>query len=81
MKQTIPDMPIVKIPEKEKKVVVEICLERYTELVKKEAIYDQLMKEKEIIMRLSMADEEENSGSIKELTEELMNIQKMLKNR
>lgn len=48
MKQTIPDMPIVKIPEEEKKVVVEICLERYTELVKKEAIYDQIMKEKEV---------------------------------
>ena len=38
-------------------------------------------KEKEIIMRLSMADEEENFDSIRELTEELMNIQKMLKNR
>ena len=38
-------------------------------------------KEKEIIMRLSMADEEENSDSIKELTEELMKIQKLLKNR
>ena len=38
-------------------------------------------KEKEIIMRLSMADEEENSDSIRELTEELMNIQKLLKNR
>ena len=38
-------------------------------------------KEKEIIMRLSMADEEENFDSIKELTEELMNIQKLLKNR
>ena len=38
-------------------------------------------KEKEIIMRLSMADEEENSDSIRKLTEELMNIQKLLKNR
>ena len=38
-------------------------------------------KEKEIIMRLSMADEEENFDSIRELTEELMNIQKLLKNR
>jgi hypothetical protein len=38
-------------------------------------------KEKEIIMRLSMADEEENSDNIRELTEELMNIQKLLKNR
>lgn len=38
-------------------------------------------KEKEIIMKLSMADEEENFDSIRELTEELMNIQKLLKNR
>ncbi len=38
-------------------------------------------KEKELIMRLSMADEEENVDSIRELTEELMNIQKLLKNR
>ncbi len=38
-------------------------------------------KEKEIIMRLSMADEEENFDSIKELTEELIEIQKLLKNR
>lgn len=38
-------------------------------------------KEKEIIMRLSMADEEENFDIIRELTEELMNIQKLLKNR
>lgn len=38
-------------------------------------------KEKELIMRLSMADEEENFDSIRKLTEELMNIQKLLKNR
>ena len=38
-------------------------------------------KEQEIIMRLSMADEEENFDSIRELTEELMKIQKLLKNR
>lgn len=38
-------------------------------------------KEKELIMRLSMADEEENFDSIRELTEELMKIQKLLKNR
>ena len=38
-------------------------------------------KEQEIIMRLSMADEEENIDSIRELTEELMKIQKLLKNR
>lgn len=38
-------------------------------------------KEKELIMRLSMADEEENIDSINELTQELMEIQKLLKNR
>lgn len=38
-------------------------------------------KEKELIMRLSMADEEENINSINELTQELMRIQKLLKNR
>lgn len=38
-------------------------------------------KEKELIMRLSMADEEENNDSINELTKELMQIQKLLKNR
>ncbi len=38
-------------------------------------------KEKEIIMSLSLADEEENFDSIRELTEELMKIQKLLKNR
>ena len=38
-------------------------------------------KEKELIMRLSMADEEENIDSINELTQELMRIQKLLKNR
>ena len=40
-----------------------------------------VQKEKEIIMRLSMADEDENIDSIRELTEELMKIQKLLKNR
>lgn len=40
-----------------------------------------LNKEKELIMRLSMADEEENNDSINELTKELMQIQKLLKNR
>ena len=38
-------------------------------------------KEKELIMRISMADEEENLDIINELTQELMRIQKMLKNR
>lgn len=38
-------------------------------------------KEKELIMRLSMADEDENNDSINELTKELMQIQKLLKNR
>ncbi len=38
-------------------------------------------KEKELIMRLSMADEDENIDSINELTQELMRIQKLLKNR
>ena len=37
-------------------------------------------KEQELIMRLSMADEEENKEMIRELTQELMNIQKMMKN-
>lgn len=37
-------------------------------------------KEQELIMRLSMADEEENRDKIRELTEELMNIQKMMRN-
>ena len=36
-------------------------------------------KEKELITRLSMADEEENEEVIRELTQELMNIQKMRK--
>lgn len=36
-------------------------------------------KEKELIMRLSMADEEENEETIRELTQELMNIQKLRK--
>lgn len=38
-------------------------------------------KEKELIMRLSMADEEENSDSINEMTQELMRIQKLLRKR
>lgn len=38
-------------------------------------------KEKELIMRISMADEEENIDIINELTQELMRIQKLLKNR
>lgn len=38
-------------------------------------------KEKELIMQLSMADEEENTDIINELTQELMRIQKLLKNR
>lgn len=37
-------------------------------------------KEQELIMRLSMADEEENKEMIRELTQELMDIQKMMKN-
>lgn len=36
-------------------------------------------KEKELILRLSMADEEENSDSINELTQELMRIQQLLR--
>ncbi|MCB6993686.1 DNA primase [bacterium 210820-DFI.6.37] len=37
-------------------------------------------KEQEIILKLSMADEEENMEAITELTQELMNIQKLIKN-
>lgn len=37
-------------------------------------------KEQTLIMRLSMADEEENEELIRELTQELMNIQKLRKN-
>ena len=37
-------------------------------------------KEQELIMRLSMADEEENTEMIRELTQELMKIQMMIKN-
>lgn len=35
------------------KPTVELCLARYTELVQKEVIYDELMKEKEIHMYLT----------------------------
>ena len=38
-------------------------------------------KEKELIMRISMAEEEENIDIINELTQELMRIQKLLTNR
>lgn len=37
-------------------------------------------QEQALILRLSMADEQENQETIRELTEELMEIQKMLKN-
>lgn len=37
-------------------------------------------KEQELILRLSMADEEDNKDSITQLTQELMNIQKLMKN-
>ncbi|WP_269477381.1 DNA primase [Hominibacterium faecale] len=62
----------VRLAHKEEKIFAD-CLEtiRMKELTQ---------KEQELIMRLSMADEEENKEMIRELTQELMNIQKMMKN-
>ncbi|MCQ4635950.1 DNA primase [Anaerovorax odorimutans] len=62
----------VRLAHKEEKIFAD-CIEtiRMKELTQ---------KEQELIMRLSMADEEENKETIRELTQELMDIQKMMKN-
>lgn len=62
----------VRLAHKEEKIFAD-CLET---IRKKELT----QKEQELIMRLSMADEEENKEMIRELTQELMDIQKMMKN-
>lgn len=62
----------VRLAHKEEKIF-EDCIEMIQDK-------ELAQKEQTLIMRLSMADEEENEELIRELTQELMNIQKLRKN-